>query len=62
VENLPDGKVRARGKAWPISDSEPSSWILEKIDPIGNRQGSPGIYADAPFEVFFDNLKVTANP
>ena len=62
VENLPDGKVRARGKAWPVSDSEPSSWTLEKIDPIGNRQGSPGIYADAPFEVFFDNLKVTANP
>ena len=24
-------------------------------------QGSPGLYADAPFEVFFDNLKVTAN-
>jgi hypothetical protein len=62
VENLPDGKVRARGKAWAVSDPEPSSWTLEKIDPTGNRQGSPGIYADAPFEVFFDNLKVTSNP
>jgi outer membrane protein assembly factor BamB len=61
VENLPDGKVRARGKAWPASDPEPSSWTLEKIDPTGNRQGSPGIYADASFEVFFDNLKVTPN-
>jgi len=62
VENLPDGKVRARGKAWAVSDAEPTEWTLEKIDPTGNRQGSPGIYADAPFEVFFDNLKVTTNP
>ena len=61
VENMPDGKVRARGKAWPASDPEPSSWTLEKVDSMGNHQGSPGIYADAPFEVFFDNLKVTPN-
>jgi hypothetical protein len=31
------------------------------VDPIGNRQGSPGVYADAPFEVFFDNLSVVPN-
>jgi outer membrane protein assembly factor BamB len=61
VENLPDGKVRARGKAWPAAEAEPHDWTLERIDPIPNRQGSPGIYADAPFEVSFDNLKVTAN-
>jgi outer membrane protein assembly factor BamB len=59
VENLPDGKVRARGKAWPASEPEPDKWLLEKIDAQGNREGSPGIYADAPFEVFFDNFKVT---
>ena len=23
--------------------------------------GAPGIYADAPFEVYFDNIKVTSN-
>lgn len=61
VENLPDGRVRARGKAWPAGEAEPAEWTIEKIDPMPNRQGSPGIYADAPFEVFFDNLKVTAN-
>jgi outer membrane protein assembly factor BamB len=61
VENLPDGKVRAQGKAWPSSEPEPDKWNVERIDPIGNRQGSPGLYADAPFEVFFDNLKVSAN-
>lgn len=61
VENLPDGKVRARGKAWAVGEAEPSAWLIEKIDTIPNRQGSPGIYSDAPFEVFFDNLKVTSN-
>jgi outer membrane protein assembly factor BamB len=61
VENLPDGKVRARGKAWPAAEKEPAEWLVEKVDPQGNRQGSPGIYADAPFEIFFDNLKVTPN-
>ena len=61
VENLPDGKVRIRGKAWAVGEAEPAAWLIEKTDPIPNRQGSPGIYADAPFEVFFDNLKVTSN-
>ena len=61
VENLPGGKVRARGKVWPRGEPEPDAWTVERIDPIGNRQGSPGIYADAYAEVFFDNLKVTPN-
>ncbi len=61
VENLPDGKVRARGKAWPASEPEPAEWAIERIDPIGNHQGSPGIFADAPNEIFFDNIKVTPN-
>jgi outer membrane protein assembly factor BamB len=61
VDNLPDGKVRARGKAWPASEPEPAEWMIERVDPIGNRVGTPGIYADAPFEVFFDNIKVEPN-
>ena len=61
VENLPDGKVRAQGKAWAVSDPEPEKWTIERVDPIGGHKGSPGIYADAPFEVYFDNIKVTAN-
>ncbi len=58
VENLPDGKTRARGKAWPVAEPEPAEWMIEWIDPIGNRQGSAGIFADAPNEIFFDNIKV----
>ncbi len=61
VDNLPDGKVRARGKAWKRGDAEPEQWLIDKVDPIGNREGSPGIFGDAQFGVFFDNLKVTAN-
>ncbi|MBI1896704.1 MAG: hypothetical protein HYS04_09260 [Acidobacteria bacterium] len=56
-----DGKVHARGKAWAASEKEPPAWMIERVDPAPNLQGSPGLYADATFEVFFDNLKVTAN-
>ena len=56
VENLPDGKVRVRGKAWPAQEAEPETWSVERVDPIPNLQGSPGLYANAPFEIFFDNL------
>jgi outer membrane protein assembly factor BamB/dienelactone hydrolase len=53
--------VRARGKAWPTGDPEPEAWTIERVDPIPNLHGSPGLYADAPAEVVFDNVKVTAN-
>lgn len=61
VENMPDGKVRARGKAWPTGQAEPAEWTIDKIDPIGNRQGAPGIFADAEFGAYIDNLKIEAN-
>ena len=61
VENLPDGKVRARGKAWPTAEAEPAQWAIDKTDPIGNHKGAPGFIADAEFGAYFDNLKLTAN-
>jgi hypothetical protein len=61
VENLPDGKVRARGKVWPTSETEPTAWMIERIDPIPNKQGAPGIFGNALAEIYFDNLKVYAN-
>lgn len=61
VENLPNGQTKAQGKAWAVGEPEPTEWMIERVDPIGNRQGAPGIYADAPFEVFVDNIKVTKN-
>ena len=61
VENTPDGKTRIRGKAWAVADPEPDKWQIDRIDPIPNQQGSPGLFADAQFGVYFDNFKVTPN-
>ncbi len=61
VENLPDGKVRARGKVWPKGEAEPVAWMIERIDPIPNRQGAPGIFGNALAEIYFDNIKVYPN-
>jgi outer membrane protein assembly factor BamB len=61
VENTADGKTRIRGKAWPTADPEPQAWLIDRVDPIPNRQGSPGIFADAQFGAYFDNLKVYEN-
>src|SRR4051812_48185348 len=61
VENLPDGRVRARGKAWAAGESEPADWKIEKLDPMGNHKGAPGLFVDAEFGAFVDNLKLTAN-
>ncbi|PYR94337.1 MAG: hypothetical protein DMF84_05865 [Acidobacteria bacterium] len=61
VENMPDGKVRARGKAWAVGQPEPAAWTIEKVDPIGNHKGAPGLFVDAEFGAYLDNLKLTAN-
>jgi outer membrane protein assembly factor BamB len=61
VENTADGKVRALGKAWPTSEAEPAQWAIDKVDPNGNHQGAPGLFVDAEFGAYLDNLKLTAN-
>ncbi|HSK64198.1 MAG TPA: PQQ-binding-like beta-propeller repeat protein, partial [Pyrinomonadaceae bacterium] len=61
VENLPDGKTRARGKVWAVGEAEPEAWMIERIDPIPNRQGAPGIFGNGLAELYFDNIKVYAN-
>src|SRR2546426_3679811 len=61
VENQPDDTVRARGKAWPTGEAEPAVWSIDKVDPIGNRHGAPGIFAFAQFGAYVDNIKIVAN-
>jgi outer membrane protein assembly factor BamB len=61
VANQPDGKTRARGKVWAVGETEPAAWMIERIDPIPNRQGAPGIFGNALAEIYFDNIKVYAN-
>jgi hypothetical protein len=68
VQTLDGGKVRARGKVWPKGEQEPTAWTIERVDPIGNLKGSPGIYADAMnasanggSEIYYDNIRVYPN-
>jgi hypothetical protein len=61
VENNANGSVQIRGKAWPTGEAEPAAWMIEKLDPNGNRQGATGVFADAEFGVALDNLTLTPN-
>ncbi|HET9359887.1 MAG TPA: PQQ-binding-like beta-propeller repeat protein [Vicinamibacterales bacterium] len=61
VENLPNGQVRARGKAWAVGQAEPAAWMIDKTDPIGNREGAPGLFINAPFGAYLDNFELTRN-
>ena len=61
VENLPNGQVRAQGKAWAATDSEPAEWMIDKTDPIGNREGAPGLFINAPFGAYLDNFSLSKN-
>ena len=61
VEPLPGGGVKVRGKAWATGTPEPAAWMIEKTDRIGNREGAPGLFLDAEFGAFIDNITVTPN-
>jgi outer membrane protein assembly factor BamB len=60
VENLKDGSTRVQGKAWPRDAEEPAAWTVEKVDKLGHRRGAPGVYADALFGAYYDNVRVTS--
>ena len=61
VENLPNGQVRAQGKAWATGDPEPAECMIVMIYTIGNRQGAPGLFINAPFGAYLDNFSLTKN-
>ena len=61
VDNLADGAVKVRGKAWPRDQPEPDEWLIERVDPIGNREGAPGMFIDAQFGVYLDNFSLVRN-
>jgi len=60
VENTANG-VRARGKVWPTGEAEPAAWMIDKTDSNGNREGAPGLFVDAEFGAYVDNIKIVAN-
>jgi outer membrane protein assembly factor BamB len=61
VENLDNGEVLARGKAWPVGEPEPEEWMVERVDPIGSRSGSPGLFLNAAQGAYLDNFILTPN-
>jgi outer membrane protein assembly factor BamB len=61
VANQPNGAVHVQGKAWPVGQPEPTTWLIDKVDPIGNREGAPGMFIDAQFGAYYDNFKLSAN-
>ena len=61
VENLPGGAVKVQGKAWKSGTPEPAEWTIERLDKIGSREGAPGLFLDAEFGAFIDNITVTPN-
>ena len=55
-------KAVLQGKVWPRGTKEPEEWLLEAEDDIPNVQGSPGLFGNAKdAEIFYDNIKITAN-
>ena len=61
VQNLNDGQVRVQGKAWQVDEAEPAEWLIDKVDPIGSREGAPGLFLDAEYGAYLDNFVLTAN-
>jgi hypothetical protein len=61
VQNQDGGTTLVQGKVWAKGDAEPSGWMVEKVDTIPHREGSPGLYADAPWGAYYDNLVVSPN-
>ena len=61
VESLANGQTRARGKVWADGQPEPAAWAIDKTDPIGNAQGAPGLFIDAQFGAYVDNMVLSRN-
>ena len=53
VENTAERhrSARAARRGRP-AQPEPAAWTIEKIDPIGNRNGAPGFFVDAEFGAY----------
>ena len=56
-----DATMKSFMTVWPTGEPEPSAWTIEKLDPIGNREGMPGLFIDAEFGAHVDNYSVTPN-
>ena len=49
------------GKAWPAGEPEPAAWMIDKIDPIGNRAGRARPLRRRPVRRVSRQLQLTQN-
>src|SRR5262249_54196772 len=62
-------KAVVRGKVWQRDQDEPKDWTVTYEDPVGNKQGSPGLYGNAlgvretapAAGFYYDKVSVTPN-
>ena len=55
------GQATVRGKVWKRDDAEPADWTITAEDPVPLGQGSPGLIAYSPADIFYDNVSVMEN-
>ncbi|MCG8608609.1 PQQ-like beta-propeller repeat protein [bacterium] len=59
--DIEGGKAILKGKVWLRDQNEPSDWTITAEDPLPNTHGSPALYGDSVTNIYFDNVKITAN-
>jgi outer membrane protein assembly factor BamB len=66
---LEGDKGLIRGKIWEAGKEEPKEWTVELVDPVPNREGSAGLYANSTAveegspgtSIYYDNVSVAPN-
>jgi outer membrane protein assembly factor BamB len=59
--DLVNGRAVIRGKVWERNEPEPSMWTVTAEDPQPIRNGSPGLIAYSPIDIYIDNVRVMEN-
>lgn len=59
--DLANDRAVIRGKVWERNEPEPSTWTVTAEDPQPIRNGSPGLIAYSPIDIYIDNVRVMEN-
>ena len=59
--DLENNRAIIRGKVWKRNETEPSTWTVTAADPHPIRNGSPGLIAYSPIDIYIDNVRVVEN-
>ncbi len=60
--DVDQNRALIQGKVWPRDDPEPAGWTVTAEDPEPIRNGSPGLIAYSPIDIYYDNVQVMENP